>query len=104
MAAVCVRTQIVDLLLNLRTAIITQDGELLYQKSDIAKSYLRGWFPIDFVSCLPFGYIPYMTGDSEGGASNKATRMLRMFRLLKLLRLVRIKRCPRNQHLVQQEM
>jgi CRP-like cAMP-binding protein len=57
-----------------------------------AKSYAKGWLPVDFVSCLPFGYIPYVLGEGEGGAGNKATRMLRMFRLLKLLRLVRIKR------------
>ena len=81
-----------DLCLNFRTAVITADGELLYMPKDIAKSYLKGWLPVDFVACMPFGYIPYIVGESEGGSGNKATRMLRMFRLLKLLRLVRIKR------------
>lgn len=81
-----------DLCLNFRTAVITSDGELLYKSKDIAMNYLKGWLPVDFVSCLPFGYIPYILGEDAGGSGNKATRMLRMFRLLKLLRLVRIKR------------
>ena len=33
-----------------------------------AKSYAKGWLPVDFVSCLPFGYIPYVLGEGEGGA------------------------------------
>jgi Ca2+-binding EF-hand superfamily protein len=85
---------IADLFLNFRTAVLTPDGQLLYEQKDIARAYLRGWFTIDFASCLPFGYVEYFVDKDEGskGSSNKAVRMLRLFRLLKLLRLVRIKR------------
>ena len=52
--------------------------------------YAKGWFPIDFVSCLPFGYIEYIIDvDSDDMKNNKAFRLLRMMRLLKLLRLAR---------------
>ncbi len=53
--------------------------------------YLRGWFPIDVVACLPLSYINQLSG--EGGGSNvKAFKTLRLFRLAKLLRLARIRR------------
>lgn len=84
---------IADLCLNFRTAVITAEGELLYRPRDVAKAYLRGWFVIDFLSCLPLSYAEYTMDDgSESASRNKAVRLMRLFRLLKLLRLVRIKR------------
>ena len=88
---------ITDLFLNFRTAVVTPEGELVTEPSRVAHLYYRGWFPIDLVSCLPFGYVQYFMGpdateDGQDATTNKAARMLRLFRLLKLLRLVRIKR------------
>ena len=85
---------ITDLLLNFRTAVVTPEGELVTEPSRVAQLYSRGWFPVDFVSCLPFGYVQYFMSDdaTEDVGKNKAAKMLRLFRLLKLLRLVRIKR------------
>eukprot|EP01050_Picozoa_sp_SAG11_P024250 SAG11_NODE_5109_length_1662_cov_1.055662_1_plen_115_part_00 len=51
---------VTDLFLNFRTAAHNADGELVYGSSQIAIRYFQGWFPIDFVSCLPFGYVEYM--------------------------------------------
>lgn len=82
-----------DLMLNFRTAVITKEGDILFTQTDIAKNYFRGWFSIDFVSCLPLSYAEYFMEKEEGGGSgNRAVRLLRLFRLLKLLRLVRIQR------------
>lgn len=84
-----------DLFLNFRTAVYTGDGLLAHTPAAIAKAYLMGWFPIDFVSCLPFGYVQYMVeSNAEDGAgrAGKLGRILRLFRLLKLLRLFRFKR------------
>jgi len=51
------------------------------------------WFPIDFISCLPFGYVEHFVEvESDDMKNNKAFRLLRMMRLLKLLRLARFKR------------
>ena len=72
----------------LRTAIIEPDGTLVYQKVDVAHNYLRGWFLIDFISCLPFGYMQYL-GDDSGEQSS--IRLVRLLRLVKLLRLLRLK-------------
>lgn len=46
---------VVDVFLNFRTAIVTRDGEVVYEHKAVALRYLRSWFPIDFISCLPFG-------------------------------------------------
>lgn len=75
-----------DVCLNFRTAVITRDGEVLYKQKDVNVHYLKSWFAVDFISCLPLEYTGYLTGTVDN------TRLLRMFKLLKLLRLVRIKR------------
>ena len=46
---------IVDIFLNFRTAIITRDGEVVYEHRAVAIRYARSWLPIDFISSLPFG-------------------------------------------------
>ena len=43
--------------LNFRTTFNDQNGFRENQPKRIAANYLRGWFLIDFVSCLPFGYV-----------------------------------------------
>lgn len=77
---------IADLALNFWTAVITLDGDILYTPKDVANHYLRGWFTVDFLSCLPVSYFQYILDDSS------VLKMLRVLRLLKLLRLFRIKR------------
>lgn len=59
----------------------------------VAAVYLKGWFTIDFVSCIPASYAEYFVKEGEEvSQNNKMIRMLRMVRMVKLLRLVRIKR------------
>jgi hypothetical protein len=42
------------------TAYYTHDGHLVIDHAIIERRYLRGWFGIDVISCLPFGYISYV--------------------------------------------
>jgi hypothetical protein len=81
---------ICDIVLNFRTAVMTPDGSLLADKKQIRKQYFRGWFLIDFTSCLPFGYIQYFN-DAEQDGDSQAVRLIRLLRLIKLLRLARMK-------------
>ena len=46
---------IVDVGLNFRTAYYDENGLRESRPEYIAKHYMQGWFPIDLVSCLPFG-------------------------------------------------
>ena len=58
--------------------------------SEIAKEYLKNWFIIDFVSCIPFDLIAVAAASSQisGLASN--LRMLRVLRLLRISKIAKI--------------
>lgn len=98
---------IVDLVLNFRTAFVNTKGVRETNPRTIAKNYMRGWFPIDFVSCIPVGHISYAieqaalrdaTGSTAGETDTaspdnlKALKSLRLLKLSKMLRLARLKR------------
>ena len=86
---------IMDLVLNFRTAFYYENGVLESSPSKIVRHYLKGWFMLDFVSCLPVQYVQLMFnsggGDSEG-PNTKTVKLIRLVRLTKLLRLAKIKR------------
>ena len=85
---------IIDLIINFRTAFYDKDGMREERPWRMASHYLRGWFTIDLVSCLPLGYIGYFMDDTgDGDSSNfRAIKAFRLIRLSKMLRLARIKR------------
>lgn len=71
-----------DILFNFFTAEYI-NGQLVTEKSVIARRYLRGWFLVDLLAALPFdlfvsGFIPTLT---------YAARTLRLLRLFRLVRL-----------------
>jgi hypothetical protein len=89
---------IVDLGLQFRTAVWTKTGMLEVDPNEIRKLYLRSWFLIDLLSCLPVTYVGLIISCISGnctsntGGETKAFKILRLMRLAKLLRLARIKR------------
>jgi hypothetical protein len=88
---------IVDIYLNFRTALWNQHGTLTFEPKGIAKQYMKGWFLVDMLGCLPISYVlliinPQGASDSGAGRGNKVLRVLRLFKLLKLLRLARLQR------------
>ena len=101
---------IVDLVINFRTAFWDSRGTLEGDPRAIRKNYIgggtelcggwfpAGWFTIDFVSCLPVGYVGVIAealNPETGDAANsnfRAFKTLRLLRLAKLLRLTRIKK------------
>jgi len=113
---------ITDMILNFRTAFVNSKGVRETDPRMIAKSYLRGWFAIDFVSCIPVGHISYaieqaaladISASEAGGTDSaspdnlKALKSLRLLKLSKMLRLARLKRIMQkyeNLMVVQQYM
>ena len=110
-----------DIILNFRTAFVNSKGVRETEPKVIARSYMKGWFPIDFVSCIPVGHISYAIEQaalaeldaSEAGENNaqpdnlKALKALRLLKLSKMLRLARLKRIMQkyeNLMVVQQYM
>jgi hypothetical protein len=94
---------IVDMALNFRTAVYTAEGELEVHPRPVAIAYLKSWFWIDLLGCLPLNYLIYIPGVVTANSvdvdhlsaelrANKALRLLRLARLLKIVRLVRFQR------------
>eukprot|EP01043_Picozoa_sp_COSAG02_P055337 COSAG02_NODE_6402_length_3598_cov_12.565019_1_plen_574_part_10 len=88
----------IDIFINFRSAHRNLDKELVVDLKEIRRHYIRTWFPIDVLSCLPVNYIELAirTGRGEedvGSDQNfKLFKVLRLLRLAKLLRLARINR------------
>ena len=54
---------------------------------------LKKWFVIDFVSCLPFGYVQYFIPEGGDDAGQlKAIKSIRLMKITKMMRLARLKR------------
>jgi hypothetical protein len=91
---VCIRTAYFDV----------KSGELVLDNKQIGQHYIRGWFTIDFLSCLPVSYVTMITdsdsdsdnGGGGGGSQFKALKVLRMLRLAKMLRVFRVKNLLRR--------
>eukprot|EP01043_Picozoa_sp_COSAG02_P035665 COSAG02_NODE_2567_length_8517_cov_2.589570_4_plen_617_part_00 len=86
---------IVDVYLSFNTTRHDSEGKLVWKKREVRMGYMKGWFTIDLLGCLPLHYLPLLPGieaDSDAMKSNKSVRLLRLARLLKLLRLARINR------------
>ena len=95
---------IVDLGLQFRTSFQRDDGMLEDDPRAIAARYLRTWFLIDFISCIPVQYLGMAIEDDAGGQPEavqddgagtnqyKALKALRLVRMSKMLRLAKVKR------------
>ena len=105
---------ITDLFLQFRTSFRRQDGMMEDDPRAIAEHYLRTWFVIDLVSCIPVQHISMaledsgggsggaggvrgggdasVTADGQGASELKALKALRLVRMSKMLRLAKIKR------------
>ncbi|KAL7685036.1 putative potassium channel, voltage-dependent, EAG/ELK/ERG, rmlC-like jelly roll [Plasmopara halstedii] len=83
----------VDIALNFITGLQLPSGEITYTLRVIVKSYLRGWFIVDFVSTLPFESLAKLFGVSNSThAALLSTKLLRGLKVLRLFKLARIRR------------
>ena len=86
---------ITDVYLSFNTCQTDEEGKLIWKPREVRMHYMKSWFIIDLLGCLPLHYLPLLPGvdaDSDAMKSNKGIRLLRLARLLKLLRLARINR------------
>ena len=74
---------ICDIFFNFRTAIYAADGSLVLDTTQVRKSYMRSWFGLDVLACLPVTYVEmvanHLRGDDGGGSGSKvkALKILR---------------------------
>jgi Ion transport protein len=82
----------IDILLNFRTAYVTDNGVYVTVPAMIAQQYARGWLTVDILSTVPFDRIMHALAhtSTEALRTLKLVRVLRMVRLLRLLRLLKL--------------
>ena len=77
---------VIDLFINFRTCELTPDGQMIKDARDIARRYVKGWFWVDLVSCVPFHRFMHAYPDTASITSTlKCLKLLRMNRLLSKL-------------------
>jgi hyperpolarization activated cyclic nucleotide-gated potassium channel 1 len=87
-----------DILINFNTGIISISGKLTLNRHEIAKKYIKSWFILDLISCLPLDYI--FSNEPNTTILNKMLRILkvtRLYRIAKILRLLKLMRFFRSQ-------
>lgn len=86
----------VDIMINLRTGIVSEWGlaleSVVTDANEIRRQYVRlgGWFLIDFVSSVPWDLIVKLFISKSTSTNLNFMKILRMAKLLKLLRLTRL--------------
>jgi hypothetical protein len=73
-----------------------QTGQVVRDGGAIAQRYLRGWFPLDILSVLPFEYLGFISGGESSQTNLAQLRLLRFLRLARLLKLLRVLRASRK--------
>ena len=68
---------------------------MVYDNKRIAKAYLKGWFTIDFITCLPLDMIVLSAMDATGESGSGDYTLLRLLRMLRIMKLARIVRAAR---------
>lgn len=76
----------IDVCLTFNSAYYDGIGLLISDRCQVTLAYIKSWFFIDILSCIPFGLI---SGPKSGGY-NSLLRLARLPRLVKFLRLSRL--------------
>ncbi|XP_076149450.1 voltage-gated delayed rectifier potassium channel KCNH5 [Alosa pseudoharengus] len=79
---------LVDIVLNFHTTFVGPAGEVISDPKLIRMNYLKTWFVIDLLSCLPYDIINAFENVDEGISS--------LFSSLKVVRLLRLGRVARK--------
>ncbi|CAD7926528.1 unnamed protein product [Amoebophrya sp. A120] len=77
-----------DLLLQFTFAYENHKGELVSHPREIFCAYLKTWFAIDFLACLPPIVWEGLAGEASG--TNKLGRISRLYRVSKIFKLTRL--------------
>lgn len=80
-----------DLIFTLNTAYQDFDGILVTNRLEIFKNYLKGWFFIDFVACIPFDLIiSFISPESQRASYNTLSKLIRLKNFPRLFRLSKL--------------
>uniref|UniRef100_A0AAQ4P4G5 PAC domain-containing protein n=1 Tax=Gasterosteus aculeatus aculeatus TaxID=481459 RepID=A0AAQ4P4G5_GASAC len=79
---------LIDIVLNFHTTFVGPNGEIVSDARLIRMNYLKTWFVIDLLSCLPYDIINAFEHVNDGLSS--------LFSSLKVIRLLRLGRVARK--------
>ena len=51
---------LLDIVINFHTSLVGPGGEVITDPKVIRMSYIKGWFVVDLVSCLPYDLINFI--------------------------------------------
>jgi hypothetical protein len=77
---------LVDMVVIFISAQYTPDYEIIDNRTLIACEYLKGWFMVDLLSCIPFDIL------LNYSSYNKLIRVARISKLYKLVKLTKLLR------------
>ena len=69
------------------SAYYDEETELIDDRKEIAKYYLKGWFTVDVLAIIPFDYI---LSEADFNQLARVARVGRLYKLVKLTKLFRI--------------
>ncbi|GIY32928.1 potassium voltage-gated channel protein eag [Caerostris darwini] len=79
----------IDIVLNFHTTFVGAGGEVVSDPKVIRMNYMRSWFIIDLLSCLPYDVFNAFDHDDDQGIGS-------LFSALKVVRLLRLGRVVRK--------
>ncbi|KAG8196576.1 hypothetical protein JTE90_003588 [Oedothorax gibbosus] len=79
----------IDIVLNFHTTFVGPGGEVVSDPKIIRMNYMRSWFVIDLLSCLPYDVFNAFDHDDDQGIGS-------LFSALKVVRLLRLGRVVRK--------
>uniref|UniRef100_A0A1I8JDJ1 Potassium voltage-gated channel protein eag n=1 Tax=Macrostomum lignano TaxID=282301 RepID=A0A1I8JDJ1_9PLAT len=86
----------IDIVLNFHTTFVGPNGEVISDPSIIRVNYLKGWFVIDLLSCLPYDVFNAFQPESTDTITIHQGGISSLFSALKVVRLLRIGRVARK--------
>jgi hypothetical protein len=83
----------IDILVNINSAYLDNEGQLITDRCKIFIKYLKTWLLLDIIACVPFNLIgPEENNTSSSGETGNYNNLVRLIRLPRLYRLLRISR------------
>ncbi|CAL8071875.1 unnamed protein product [Calicophoron daubneyi] len=79
---------LIDIVLNFHTTFVGPTGAVISDPMLIRINYLKSWFTLDLISCLPYGLLD-LIGSKDKGSVTSILHTLRIVRLLRLWRVLR---------------
>ncbi|CAK8674873.1 unnamed protein product [Clavelina lepadiformis] len=83
---------LVDIVINFQTTFVGPGGEVISDPKVIRMNYIKSWFVVDLLSCLPYDLVTFLFSHSEGIADDGISSLFSSLKVTRLLRLGRVAR------------